>query len=73
MKDSQEVMSWFQEIDSGGERQIYVSSQAKIVSINRPFEFNNKSVNQITNFNHLTDALKIDIDSFDITPVTFVC
>ena len=35
-------------------------------------KFNNKSVDQITNFNHLIDTLKIDIDSFDInTPVTF--
>jgi hypothetical protein len=75
---SGEVMSWFQEIDSKALKRIwgtsdsYVSSQAKIVSINRPFEFNNKSVDQITNFNHLIDTLKIDIDSFDInTPVTF--
>ena len=75
---SGEVMSWFQEIDSKALKRIwgtsdsYVSSQAKIVSINRPFEFNNKSVDQITNFNHQIDTLKIDIDSFDInTPVTF--
>ena len=77
MKESGEVMSWFQEIDSKALKRIwgtpdsYVSSQ-KIVSINRPFEFNNKSVDQITNFNHLIDTLKLDIDSFDInTPVTF--
>ena len=75
---SGEVMSWFQEIDSKALKRIwgtpdsYVSSKAKIVSINRPFEFNNKSVDQITNFNRLIDTLKIDIDSFDInTAVTF--
>ena len=70
---SGEVMNWFQGIDIKALQQIWGTADSlkgsggnSVKSIKKPFKFNNRSVDKITNFNPSSDTLEIDTNSFGI-------
>ena len=77
---SGQVMNWFQEIDIKALKRIWgtvdsplVSDVEEVVSINKPFSFNKKSIDKITGFNPSTDTLEISTVSFGVdSSATFV-
>lgn len=70
---SGQVMNWFQEIDIKALKRIWGtadspvgSDEEEVVSINKPFSFNKKSIDKITGFNPSTDTLEISTVSFGV-------
>ena len=70
---SGQVMNWFQEIDIKALKRIWGTADSpvgsdveEVVSINKPFSFNKKSIDKITGFNPSTDTLEISTVSFGV-------